>query len=139
MADGATDERQSVLDTVQALLDTIPTRDRAGMRELLIPGGSAVRSRDEQVICTPLAEFPEQMPDGTTALEERFYQPTVLIEADIAMVWARYDFLIDGQVHHWGTNILSLLKRDGHWRISAIADNGRTSPRPDGWENGGSH
>lgn len=136
MADGATDERQAVLDTVQALLDTIPARDRAGMRALLVPGGSAVRSRDEQVICTPFEEFPDQMPGGTTALEERFYQPTVLIDDDIAMVWARYDFLVDGQVHHWGTNIVSLLKRDGRWRISAVADNGRASPRPDGWEEG---
>jgi hypothetical protein len=136
MADSATDERQAVLDTVRTLLDTIPARDRARMRPLLVPGGSAVRSRDEQVICTPLAEFPDQMPGGTAELEERLYQPTVLIDADIAMVWARYDFLVDGQVHHWGTNIISLLKRDGRWRISAIADNGRTSPRPDGWENG---
>lgn len=136
MTDTATEERAAVLATVQALLDTIPPRDGAAMLELLVPGGSAVRSRDERVICTPLAEFPSQMPGGTEVLEERFYHPVVMIDADIAMVWARYDFLVDGQVHHWGTNILSLLKRDGRWRISAVADNGRTGPRPAGWELG---
>lgn len=132
----ADDEQQAVLDTVRELLGTVRTRDRERMRELLVPGGSAVRSRDEQVICTPLAEFPDLIPGGTSSLEEPFYQPFVLIDDDIAMVWARYDFLVDGEVHHWGTNILSLLKRDGRWRISAIADNGRTGPRPVGWENG---
>jgi hypothetical protein len=134
MADTATEERAAVLETVQALMDAIPPRDGAALRELLVPGGSAVRSRDDKVICTPLADF--RLPGGTEALEERFYQPVVLIDADIAMVWTRYDFLVDGQVHHWGTNILSLLKRDGRWRISAIADNGRTGPRPEGWELG---
>jgi hypothetical protein len=136
MTETAINDREAVLGTVQALLDTIPARDRAAMGALLVPGGSAVRSRDDTVICTPFAEFPDQMPGGTTVLEERFYQPTVLIDEDIAVVWARYDFLVDGQVHHWGTNIVSLLKRDGRWRISAIADNGRTSPRPAGWEKG---
>lgn len=102
MADTATEEREAVLATVQALMDTIPPRDGAAMRELLVPGGSAVRSRDDTVLCTPLADFPNQLPGGTEAMEERFYQPVVLIDADIAMVWTRYDFLVDGQVHHWG-------------------------------------
>ncbi len=39
-----------------------------------------------------------------------------------------------GDVHHWGTNILSFLKQDGRWRVSAIADNGRTGPRPVDWD-----
>ncbi|HEX4223082.1 MAG TPA: hypothetical protein VHZ97_12005 [Pseudonocardiaceae bacterium] len=136
MADTATEEREAVLKTVQALLDTIPPRDGAALRELLVPGGSAVRSRDDQIICTPLVDFPNQLPGGTEVLAELFYNPVVLVDDDIAVVWARYDFLVDGKVHHWGTNILSLLKRDGRWRISAIADNGRTGPRPEGWELG---
>lgn len=130
------DERQAVLDTVQALLDTVAHRDREGLRALLVPGGSAVRSRDHQVLCTPLVDFPDIIPGGTSELLERFYTPTVRVDDDIAMVWARYDFFVDGQVHHWGTNIVSLLKQDGRWRVSAIADNGRSGPRPVGWENG---
>jgi hypothetical protein len=35
---------------------------------------------------------------------------------------------------YWGTNILSFLKQDGHWRVSSVADNGRTGPRPQNWE-----
>ena len=66
-------------------------------------------------------------------MEERFYQPVVLIDADIAMVDPLR--LPGRRPGNWGTNILSLLKREGRWRISAIADNGRR-PRPEGWELG---
>jgi hypothetical protein len=78
------------------------------MAELLFPDGCAVQSRDHQVTCTPLRDFPDLMPTGEATLEEQF--------------------------HHPGTNILSFLKQDGRWRVSAIADNGRTGPRPVDWD-----
>jgi hypothetical protein len=104
------------------------------MSELLVPEGCATQSRDHRISQTPLRDFPQKMPGGTARLEERFYNPRVLIDDDIAMVWAHYDFLVDGEVHHWGTNILSLLKQDGQWRVCAVTDNGRTGPRPTNWE-----
>ncbi|HVV22119.1 MAG TPA: nuclear transport factor 2 family protein [Pseudonocardiaceae bacterium] len=129
-----TDDERQVLDTVHELLATVTRRDADGMARLLVPGGAAVQSRDHVVTCTPLSEFPTLMPGGTADLEERFHEPLVRVDDDIAMVWAHYDFLVDGAVHHWGTNILSLLKENGRWRVSAVADNGRTGPRPADWE-----
>jgi hypothetical protein len=29
---------------------------------------------------------------------------------------------------------LSFLKRDGYWRVSSVAGNGRSGPRPQSWE-----
>lgn len=129
-----TEDERDVLDTVHALLATVADRDTEAMARLLFPGGTAVQSRDHRVTCTPLSEFTTLVPGGTDRLEEHFHEPLIRVDDDIAMVWAHYDFLVDGAVHHWGTNILSLLKQDGRWRVSAIADNGRTGPRPDGWE-----
>jgi hypothetical protein len=126
-------EVQAVLSTVRQLLDTVAKRDRQGMRELFVPGGTAVQSRDHHVSITSFEDFPEKIPGGAVRLKERFYSPLVRVDDDIAMVWARYDFLVEDGVHHWGTNILSFLKQDGVWRVSAIADNGRTGPRPGDW------
>jgi hypothetical protein len=53
--------------------------------------GHAIQSRDHQISHTPLRNFPE-MPGGTARLEERFYNPLVRVDDDIAMVWAHYDF-----------------------------------------------
>lgn len=125
---------RDVLDTLSRLLDCVANRDREGMGQLLVPGGSAVQSRDHHVSCTPFTEFPDLMPGGTARLQERFYEPLVRVDDDIAMVWAHYDLLVDGDVHHWGTNILSFVKQDGRWRVSAVADNGRTGARPANWE-----
>jgi hypothetical protein len=128
--DCAGEEEKVILTVVERLLATVANRDKEAMRELFVPEGSATQSRDHQVTHMQLREFPEKMPGGTARLEERFYNPLVRIDDDIAMVWARYDFLVDGAVHHWGTNILSLLKQDGQWRVTSITDNGRSGPRP---------
>jgi hypothetical protein len=87
-----------------------------------VPGAS--------VFHTLLGDLPERLPEGTETLEERIYDPLVRVDGDIAMVWAPYDFFVDGKLHHWGTNIVSFLKREGSWRISGPADNGRSGPRP---------
>jgi hypothetical protein len=74
------------------------------------------------------------MPTGDAALEERFHHSLVRVDDDVAGVWSRYDVFVDGEVHHWGTNVLSFLKQDGRWRVSAVADNGRIGPRPADWD-----
>ena len=127
-------EEQAVLATLHRLLATVADRDKAGMAELLLPDGCAVQSRDHQVTCTPLRGFPDLMPKGEATLDEQFHHPLVRVDDDIAVVWSRYDFFVDGEVHHWGSNILSFLKQDGRWRVSGVTDNGRTGPRPADWD-----
>jgi hypothetical protein len=124
---------EAVLATLGRLLNTVASRDKRGMRELLIPEGSATQSRDHQISHTQLRDFPEKMPGGTARLEERFYNPVVQVADDIAVVFAKYDFMVDGEVDHWGTNILSFVRQGTAWRVSAIADTARTSSRPEDW------
>jgi hypothetical protein len=126
-------EEEVILATVQRLLDTIANRDKTGLSEILVPEGCATLSRDHQISHTQLREFPEKMPGGTSRMEERFHNVLVRIDDDVAAVVAQYDFLFDGEVHHWGTSILSFLKQDGQWRICAIADTGRSGSRPRNW------
>jgi hypothetical protein len=45
------------------------------------------------------------------------------------MVWARYEFLIDGKVDHWGTDLINLIRRDGRWMIAGLADNSKRNPK----------
>ena len=124
------DEEQVVLAVLQTLLDAIANRDQVAMHAVLVPEGGATHSRDDRVLHSLLRELPARMPGGTTTLEERIFDPLVRVDDDIAMIWAPYDFFIDGKPHHWGTNIISLLKRDGHWRITGVTDNGRSGRRP---------
>jgi hypothetical protein len=123
-------EERAVLATLQALLDAIADRDHDAMRATLMPDGGATHARGDTVTHARLSDLPDRIKAGPERLEERIHDPLVRIDHDIAMAWAPYDFLIDGEVHHWGTNIVSFLKVDGRWLISGIADNGHTGPKP---------
>jgi hypothetical protein len=126
----AHDEEQAVLAVLQALFDAIANQDQAAMHAVLVPEGGATHSRDDRVFHTLLRDLPARLPVGATALEERIFDPLIRVDDDIAMIWAPYDFFVDGEPHHWGTNIISLIKRDGRWRITGVTDNGRSGRRP---------
>jgi hypothetical protein len=130
------DEQKEVLAVLQALLDAMAARDKDGMRATVIPGGGVTHSRVGGAFYhETLEQLCDRIHDRVQKVEavERLYEPVVLIDDDIAMCWSPYDFLIDGEPSHWGTNIVSFLKRDGKWLISGIADNGRTTPKPENW------
>lgn len=63
---------------------------------------------------------------GTTKIEERIHDPLIRIDNDLAIVWAPFDFFIDGIVNHCGTDLFNLVRKDGKWLIASVADTGRT-------------
>lgn len=122
----ATPEEKAVLAPFQTLLDGIGKRDHDMMRSALLPGGMITLTRADKTTQLHFDAFIERIPvTGTQKLEERIRDPLVKIDDDIAMIWAPYEFLIDGKVDHCGTDIAHLVKRDGKWLIAGIADNGR--------------
>jgi hypothetical protein len=62
---------------------------------------------------------------GSTRIEERIHDPLVRIDNDLAMVWAPFEFLIDGKVDHCGTDLFDLVRKDGKWLIVSVADTSR--------------
>ena len=61
---------------------------------------------------------------GTTQIEERLHNPLVRIDNDLAMVWAPFDFLVDGKVDNCGTDLFNLVRNHGSWMIASVADTG---------------
>jgi Putative lumazine-binding len=119
-----TPDERAVLASVQALFDGMAKRDRTAVREQLLPGGMATLLRNGRPIQLHFDVFVASIPtSGTQQIEERIHDPIVHIDEDIALVWAPYEFLADGKVEHCGTDVINLLKKDGHWLISGIADN----------------
>lgn len=60
----------------------------------------------------------------TTQIEERIHNPLVRMDNDLAMVWAPFDFLVDGKVDHCGTDLFNLVRLDERWVIASVADTG---------------
>ena len=122
----ATPEEQAVLAPVQAMFDGMAKRDAAAIKEPMLPGGTMVLMRDGKPAQMTLEAFADRVGrPGTTQIAERIHDPLVRIDNDLAMVWAPFEFLIDGKVDHCGTDLFNLVRKDGKWLIASIADTGR--------------
>lgn len=122
----ASQEDQAVLAPVQALFDGMSHRDAAAILAPLVPGGSLTLMRDGKSVQLSFSDFAARVAKrGTTRIEERIHHPLVRIDHDLAVVWAPFEFLSDGKVDHCGTDLFSLVRVNGQWRIAAIADTGR--------------
>jgi len=122
----ATSEEQAVLAPVKAMFDGMAKRDAAAIKEPLLPGGTMVLMRDGKPTQMTFEAFAERVGrPGTTQIEERIHDPLVRIDNDLAVVWAPFEFLIDGKVDHCGTDLFNLVRKDGKWVIASVADTGR--------------
>ena len=122
----ATPDEQAVLAPVNALFDGMAKRDAAAMKKPLMAGGTMVLMRDGKPVQMTFEAFAERVgKPGTTKIEERIHDPLVRIDNDLAVVWAPFEFLVDGKVDHCGTDLFNLVRTDGKWLIASIADTGR--------------
>src|SRR5271156_6660563 len=92
-----TPEEQAVLAPVKAMFDGMAKRDAAAIKEPLLPGGTMVLMRDGKPVQMTLEAFADRVgKPGTTQLEERIHDPLVRIDNDLAVVWAPFEFLVNG-------------------------------------------
>jgi hypothetical protein len=122
----ATPEEQAVLAPVNAMFAGMAKRDAAAIKEPLLPGGTMVLMRDGKPAQMTFDAFAERVGrPGTTRIEERIHDPLVRIDNDLAVVWAPFEFLVDGKVDHCGTDLFNLVRANGKWLIASVADTGR--------------
>lgn len=120
-----TPDERAVLAPLQNVLDGIAKGDKAAVRNQLLPGGSATLIRNGQILQLHFDSFVERISTSTQKLEERIHDPLIRIDDDIAIIWAPYEFLIEGKIDHRGTDVVNLVRHDGRWMIAGIADNSR--------------
>jgi hypothetical protein len=122
----ATPEEQAVLAPIQAMFDGMAKRDATAIMLPLLPGGTMVLMRDGKPTQMSFEAFALRVGrPGTTKIEERIHDPLVRIDNDLAVVWAPFEFLIDGKVDHCGTDLFNVVRKDGKWLVASVADTGR--------------
>jgi Putative lumazine-binding len=122
----STPEEQAVLAPVTAMFDGMAKRDAAAIKEPTLPGGTMVLMRDGKPTQMTFEDFATRVgKPGTTKIEERIHDPLIRIDNDLAVVWAPFEFLVDGKVDHCGTDLFNLVRKDGKWLIASVADTGR--------------
>ena len=119
-------EVQAVLAPITAMFDAMAKRDAAAMKKPLLPGGGMVLMRDGKPTQMTFEAFADVVgKPGKAQIEERIHDPLVRIDNDLAVVWAPFEFLVDGKVDHCGTDLFNLVRADGKWLIAGVADTGR--------------
>lgn len=122
----ATPEQEAVLAPVMAMFDGMAKHDAEAISKPLLAGGTIVLMRDGKPIQMTFESFAGRAgKPGTTHIQERIHDPLVRIDNDLAVVWAPFEFLVDGKVDHCGTDLFNLIRTDGKWLIAGIADTGR--------------
>lgn len=125
-------EESGPLAVVNALFAGIAARDAAAIGATLRADATATiatekpdgaRSISHRTREALLAGFKP----GPERFEERLYNPAIEIDGDIAMIWGRYDFLIDGKIHHCGYDHVDLVRENGTWKIQNITWSSRTT------------
>ena len=69
---------------------------------------------------TTVAEYLQSMSGRNDRLLERIWDVEVLEQDRLATVWAPYDFYLNGEFHHCGTNSFSLIRDEDGWRIAGV-------------------
>jgi hypothetical protein len=119
-------EAQAVMAPITAMFDGMAKRDAAAIKKPLLPGGGLVLMRDGKPTQMSFEDFADRVgKPGKSQIEERIHDPLVRIDNDLAVVWAPFDFLVDGKVDHCGTDLFNLVRSDGKWLIANVADTGR--------------
>jgi Putative lumazine-binding len=126
LAHAISSEQAAALASFQGLLDGLGKRDKSAMMAQVLPGASGTFVRDgkpKQMTIEALADNIAK--PGSDTYEERIRDPLVRVDGDIAVIWAPFQFLLNGKIDHCGTDIATLVLAEGRWLITSIEDNHR--------------
>lgn len=129
-ADPASAQAQAVMVPVNAVFAALAARDGAIATphfdaEARLTATSTNRHGERTVTRMSAADFTGNLNPAAPEMEEVMPDPIIAIDGDVAMVWGRYVFRIEGAISHCGANHFDLIRRDGVWKIANLTWNQR--------------
>lgn len=117
-------EEAAVLAAAQQIFDGINQKDGDLIRSATVPEGILFSTTDRtgraQAFFTSAADFASQVENGAQDYHERMFETTVHIQKGVALVWATYDFHLDGAFSHCGIDTFSLVKTPDGWKVVSL-------------------
>ena len=117
-------EEKKILETVNMFLRVLDTGDKVLAKEILVSEGSNFSVREDgesfKVRFTDYKTLIEDLPKSKGKYREVINDSKILLHENIAVLWAKYDFFINGTFSHCGVDSFSLIKSEGKWKIASI-------------------
>lgn len=122
-ADQPANEQRDVLAAVERMFEAMRQRDFETYSDVHVPEAMTIRvrtdgSEHDRIRFRSNAKHIELFRDGADRFDERIWNAVVHVHGPIAVVWAPYDFHINGKFSHCGFDLFEMLKVDGKWRLS---------------------
>lgn len=109
-----------VLVPIDMMFDGMAKRDASTIEASAIPGATFVSMQYGKLEQMTFQQMAKRVGAGTTHIDERIHDPLVRVNNDLAVVWAPFEFRIDGRLDHCGTDLFSLVHTDGKWLIGSL-------------------
>lgn len=120
-------EHEEITGIATRFLAALSTADTAALSGLLAQGASIHSLRDggsgPLLRAVSREAFLEGLGGEVQSFLERMWDPTVLVQDGVAMVWAPYDFHREGEFSHCGIDVFTLLKSMEGWQVTNISYN----------------
>jgi ketosteroid isomerase-like protein len=123
-------ERQAAIGVVRTMFAALAKGDTAAMRATFYPEARVVQTgtRDGKRFyrVNPIDDFLKTVGGAAgKKLEEQIMAPAAQVDDNLAVVWARYRFLVDGKTSHCGVDSYQLVRGDAGWKLLHIVDTQR--------------
>jgi hypothetical protein len=66
----------------------------------------------------PVEAFSKNFAEKKNEIKEDMYDPQVKIFGDLALIWGRYVFFVDGKISHCGINAFHLVRTETGWLVA---------------------
>jgi len=116
-------EEAAVLEVLDRYVTAISETDLQAQTAMQTPEGMTYQWRPAegggmQITARPNSYWTDPSRDDGHVYRERYWSPTVMIRGGIAVVWAPYEFWVDGETSHCGVDVFDFVKIDGRWLVS---------------------
>ncbi len=116
-------EEAAILSAIDRFFMAMAEGDAAAFAALQTPDGMTYSQRvdDGEWTLRPRtnSELVEAVTGSEQQVSETYWAPAVMIRGPMAVVWAPYEFQLEGEVSHCGVDVFNMLKIDGEWVIGA--------------------
>lgn len=116
-------EEAAVLEATDRYFKAISEKDYAAQAAMQTSDGMTYQWRPTNdggmhITAHPNSYWSDPSRDDGRVIRERYWSPSVMIRGGIAVVWAPYEFWIDGKTNHCGIDVLDFVKVDGRWLVA---------------------
>jgi hypothetical protein len=114
-------DEHAVFVPINQLFDGMARRDGSAVVAAGIPGAMFVSMQYGVLNQETFVQFGKNLDAGTTHIDERIHDPLVRVDHDLAVVWAPFEFRIEGKLDHCGEDLFNLVHNDGKWMIASLS------------------